>query len=153
MKTKFIFISLFIIQMFLGCSLKSKVIKNISCKGNLNIQYDKNKTNNSYPLADKKLKAFTVYFLNNFKDSIHAYVNNKLYFNKYLNLNGDSDDLKNYFGYSYLKDSNIPILKIESKSRNSCFDIEINKKYKLIYVFLSEDGIWTVRFSNKYYGR
>ena len=154
MKNKIYYICVLIISsIIVNCSSKSRMINNVSCKGLVNLQYDINKNGNGYPLANKNSNAFTVYFLNDFKDSIQGFVNNKLYYNKYLKLDGKSDNMKDYFGYNYSKDITTPILKIESKSRNICFDIEIDKKYKLIYVFLSEDGKWTVRFSNLYYGR
>jgi hypothetical protein len=116
------------------------------------LQYDKIKNSDKgKPIAKNELKAFTVYFLNEFNDSIKGFVNNKLYFDKFLKITGSNDNLNNYFGYNYSKDINIPNLKIVSKTKNTCFDIEIDKRYKLVYVFLSKEGKWTVRFSNIYY--
>jgi hypothetical protein len=124
----------FLVVMFIfGCACKEKTIKNISCSGNVVLQYDKlNPSKNSKLVANKELKAFTVYFLYDFKDSIQGYVNNQLKFEKYLDLNANSDDLNDFFGYNYQKDIDIPTLKIISKTKNTCFDILIDKRYKVV---------------------
>jgi hypothetical protein len=143
---------IFLFIVILGCASKERTIKNISCLGEVTLQYDKIKNSDKgKPIAKNELKAFTVYFLNEFNDSIKGFVNNKLYFDKFLKITGSNDNLNNYFGYNYSKDINIPNLKIVSKTKNTCFDIEIDKRYKLVYVFLSKEGKWTVRFSNIYY--
>lgn len=134
-----------------SCKAQVKTLPSISCKENVTIQYEKNKFNDrKKPHADKMLNAFTVYFINEYKDSIQAFVNDKLYYDKYLKIEGGDDRLNEYFGYNYSKDSKTPILKVISKTNNSCFDILIDKKYKLIYVF-RVNGKWIVRFSNIYY--
>ncbi len=73
------------------------------------------------------------------------------FYEKYLDLNGSSDSMNEYFGYSYSKDTNTPILKVVSKTKNTCFDVAIDRKYKIVYVYLSDDGKWIVLFSNVYY--
>lgn len=153
MKNK-IYIFNFTFLILFGCVSQEKLIKNISCEGNIVLQYDKIKRNDlGKPLANKNLNAFNVYFIGDFNDSIQSYVNNKLYFENFLQTNNNSDKITNGFGYNYSKDSKIPVLKIISKSKKTCFDLEVNKKYKLIYVFISNEGKWTVRFSNIYYFR
>lgn len=138
--------------MIVGCSSQEKVLKNISCPGEITLQYDKIKrSDKGKPIAKKDLQAFTVYFINEFNDSIQGYVNNKIQYDKYLKINGNSDKLNDFFGYNYSKDEKTPVLKLISKTKNTCFDIEINKRYKLIYVFITNEGKWTVRFSNIYY--
>ncbi|WP_289034636.1 hypothetical protein [uncultured Flavobacterium sp.] len=150
MKIKYNFLMALMTSLFLSCKPSEKVISNISCSGTVTLQYDKIKrADRDKPLAEKNLDAFTVYFLNEYKDSIQAYVNNKLYYEK--NLDGNFENLNENFGYNYSKDVNIPVLKIVSKTKNTCFDIGIDKNYKIIYVFLSDDGKWTVRFSNIFY--
>ena len=124
MKKKLYFI-IIITSILFGCASKSKTVKNLSCKGNVIIQYDRSKKTNGYPLADKNSKSFMVYFLYSFKDSIQGYVNNKLSYNKYIELDGSSDNHNDYFGYKYSKDEKIPVLKIVSKTKNTCFDIDI----------------------------
>ena len=39
----------------------------------------------------------------------------------------------------------------ESVEKGTCVEFEINKKYKIIYLFIDENGKWIVRFSNEYY--
>jgi hypothetical protein len=146
------FLAILIVVVLVGCKTQDKVINNISCSGKITVQYDKIKrSDRGKPIAKKDLKVFTVYFINEFNDSIQGYVNNKLHYDKYLKIEDGSDNLKDYFGYNYSKDLNVPILKITSKTRNVCFDLEIDKRYKLIYVFFTNDGKWVVRFSNIYY--
>lgn len=147
---KIIYLS-FIINIILGCKAQEKIMTNISCKGNVVIQYEKGRHDEKdRPHADVNLNAFTVYFINEYDDDIQAFVNDKLYYDKHLKIEGGEDSLKEYFGYNYSKDSKKTILKVLSKTDNSCFDVEVDKKYKLIYVFKSNSR-WTVRFSNIYY--
>jgi hypothetical protein len=152
MKRIFNYLLIGITILFFSCKPSEKVIKNISCSSKVTIQYDKIKNSDKgKPIAKKDLKAFTVYFLDTFKDSIQGYVNNKLQYEKYIDLNGNFNTMNEYFGYNYSKDNNMPILKIVSKTKNSCFDLVIDKNYKIVYVYLSDEGNWIVRFSNIYY--
>jgi hypothetical protein len=151
MKNKLYFLGIVALILF-GCASQEKVIKNINCSGEVVLQYDKiKKSDKGKPIANKDLKAFTVYFINDFNDSIQGYVNDRLCYDKYLKINSNSDNLKDSFGYNYSKDEKTPVLKVISKTKKICFDIEINKKYKLIYVFITNENKWTVRFSNIYY--
>jgi len=145
---------LLLILIIYGCSSQEKVINNITCPGQVTLQYDiVKKSDKGKPIAKKGLNAFTVYFINEFNDSIQGYVNDKLYYDKYLKTSSNSDNLNESFGYNYSKDKKAPILKLISKTKKTCFDIEIDKKYKLVYVFITNEGKWTVRFSNIYYMR
>jgi len=149
MKFKLYFLAILIIY---SCSSQEKVVKNISCPGEVTLQYDKvKKSDRGKPIAKKDLKNFMVYFLYDFNDTIQGYVNNKLKYEKFLKLDGSSDKHNDYFGYNYSKDQKTPVLKIISKNKKTCFDIEIDKKYKLIYVFIDDKSKWTARFSNIYY--
>lgn len=138
-------------MIILSCSSKEKIVKNISCEGNISVQYDRLKPKNSGIVSKQNLQAFTVYFLYEFNDVIKGFVNNELKYEKKLNLSGSSDALEEYFGYNYSKDSETPILKVISETKKTCFDIRIDKRYKVIYVYFSKDGKWTIRFSNAYY--
>jgi hypothetical protein len=145
---------LLVLVMNFGCSTKAKIIDSITCKENISLQYDKiNSREKQYVIKAKKLNAFIVYFLSEFDDDIQGFVNNELKYEKHLKLDGSSDELKEYFGYNYSKDKTLPILKIVSKTKKTCFDIKIDKKYKIVYVYISKEGKWTVRFSNTYYAR
>ncbi|GEM56704.1 hypothetical protein B0A58_14390 [Flavobacterium branchiophilum NBRC 15030 = ATCC 35035] len=152
MKSILNYLIITIIILLSSCKPSEKVLKNISCSGNVILQYDKIKqSDKSKQIANKDLKAFTVYFLDKYKDSIQGYVNNKLCYVKYLNMNGNSDSMNEYFGYNYSKDVKMPVLKIVSKTKNTCFDLDIDINYKIIYVYLSDEGNWIVRFSNVSY--
>lgn len=137
---------------FTRCKTENLIIDSISCSEKIILQYDKiKKGDKRKPIAKKELNTFTVYFVNTFNDSVKGYVNNELLYDKFIKTEDSSDNLKNYFGYNYSNDSKTPVLKIVSKNKNQCFDLEINKKYKLIYIFTTTDGKWIVRFSNIYY--
>jgi len=125
---------------------------NISCGGKVTIQYERNnEENKNKPKANKNIQGSIVYFVNEYDDDIEVYVDDKLYFEKHIKIDAGSDSLDEYFGVGYQHTTKLPILKVKSKTQNTCFDIEMNKEYKLIYVFLSRDGKWIVRFSNVYY--
>lgn len=143
--------SLFILFILISCSPQQKIIKSISCETNITLQYDKPIKSQKISSTDLKREGFTVVFLHSFNDSIKAFVNNKIYYDKYLKTVNNSDSHNEHFGYSYKKDTIIPILKVESVTKKSCFDLKIEKKYKKIYIFLSDEGKWIVRFSNNYY--
>ena len=145
------FIAIFIFSFIISCKTE-KTISNVSCSGKVLVQYDRTKTEDSNKQkADKNINGCTVYFINEYDDQIEAYVNEKLEFEKYVKVNGSSDSLENHFTFGYSGNSEMPILKIQSKTQNTCFDIQIEKKYKVIYIFLSRTGKWTVRFSNIIY--
>ncbi len=145
------FILIFLLFFFISCKTE-KSINNLSCGGKVSVQYDRIKAEDrNKPKADKNVNGCTIYFINEFDDEIEAYVDGKLKFEKYLKISGGSDSLENYFAFGYAENTEMPILKIKSKTQNTCFDIQVEKKYKLIYVFLSRDGKWTVRFSNIIY--
>ncbi|QYS85996.1 hypothetical protein JJC03_13280 [Flavobacterium oreochromis] len=151
MKTISFLISFLTLTTLISCSPTQQTIKSISCNNSITIQYDKPLKSQKISSEDIKKQGFVVIFLQSFNDSIKAFVNNKIYYDKFLKTASNSDNHTNYFGYSYKNDKIVPILKIESISKKSCFDLQINKKYKRIYVFLSDEGNWTVRFSNNYY--
>ncbi len=135
-----------------SCKISEKITENLSCEGNIEIQYDNAKLlGNDNPKADKKLDGFQVIFLSDFDENIKAYVNEKLIFDEYVKIGTESHSIENTFGYSYKSDKKSPILKVESIEKGTCFDIEIDKKYKIIYLFIDEKGKWIVRFSNEYY--
>jgi hypothetical protein len=135
-----------------SCKISKKITENLSCEGNIEIQYDNSKLlGNDNPKADKKLDGFQVIFLSDFDENIKAYVNEKLIFDEYVKIGTESHSIENTFGYSYKSDKKSPILKVESIEKGTCFDIEIDKKYKIIYLFIDEKGKWIVRFSNEYY--
>lgn len=134
-----------------SCNSQEKVMKNISCAGNVTLQYDRIKSGDSgKPKANKDLNSFTVYFISTYNDKITADVNGKIIFEKQVIRDSNADDLNDYFIYDYSKEDKTPILKITSALDSSCFDIRIDKKYKLIYIF-KEGKNWTARYSNIYY--
>lgn len=148
-KTLFIVITL----SFGGCNAQEKVIKSISCNDDITVQYERTtaETKREGLEADEKLESFVVYFLHDFDDRVKGFVNDELLFDEEILTDEVTSNTEKYFGYSYAKDAKNPVLKISIDKKDKCFDIEIDKKYKLIYVFLTEENKWIVRFSNTYY--
>ncbi|BFM45279.1 hypothetical protein CFS9_39200 [Flavobacterium sp. CFS9] len=145
------FFGIIIIIIFVACKPQERTAKSRSCSGEVTIQYDKvQQSDKSKLIANKSLNSFTVYFLSNYRDTIQGYVNDKKKFEKFVDLDDNSDSMKEKFIYDYSQDKEIPALKIISKTTKNCFDILIDKKYKIIYVFKNNDK-WIVRFSNIYY--
>lgn len=145
------FFGIIIIIIFVACKPQERTAKSKSCSGEITIQYDKIKqSDKSKPIVSKSLDCFAVCFLSNYRDTIQGYVNNKKKFEKFIDLDDNSDGMKESFIYNYSQDKETPLLKIISKTTNECFDIFIDKNYKLIYVFKNNDK-WIVRFSNIYY--
>jgi hypothetical protein len=135
----------------ISCRSQDGIVKSISCESNVDVQYEKAdaQAKKEGLVADKNLEAFTVHFLYNFDGEIKAYVNDKLLFNEYIKTNEVTDKTGKYFGHNYAKDNETPVLKVVMDE--TCFDIKIDKDYKLIYVYFSKAEGWTVRVSNIHY--
>jgi hypothetical protein len=145
------FIAFVCVIFFFGCKTEES-INNISCGNKVSVQYDRIKSEDkNKSKARKNFEGCAVYFINQYDDEIEAYVNGKLSFDKHIKIDGSSDKLEYFFAFGCPKKSMMPILKVKSKTQNTCFDIQIKKKYKIIYVFLSREGKWIVRFSNIFY--
>jgi hypothetical protein len=133
----------------LGCKAKEKVVESIACKNSYTIQYD-NKRDNYYPLAPKNMKSTTVYFIDEYDDDIKGFINEEQVFNQHVKMSGNEDGLSYNFICKISDKEALPTIKIESTTQNTCFDFKVDKKYKLVYVYLSRNGKWTIRFSNRY---
>ena len=135
----------------ISCRSQDGIVKSISCESKVDVQYEKAdaQAKKEGLVADKNLEAFTVHFLYDFDGEIEAYVNDNLLFSENIKTNEVTDKTGKYFGYNYAKDTETPVLKIAMDK--TCFDIKIDKDYKLIYVYFSKTEGWTVRFSNIHY--
>lgn len=145
---KYYWIVLFFSVSYFSCSQPRKVVNSISCPNKIKLQYDK--TTSKGVMAKRDQKRVTIFFLNYFYDSINIYINGNVKFKDFVvtdTVSGKSD--KN-FTYDYSNDRKIPIMKVESRN-GSCFEIPINEKYKIVYLFFDDSKKWTIRFSNKYY--
>ena len=141
-----------ILTLIFSCKPKQEIVKNISCNTETIVQFDRQNYNrNTNPKIPKDSKIFTVIFLSEFKDSIQGYVNGKLFYKDFVNQRDSDDSNSHKFGKTYLKTDESPIIKIESLTRNSCFDFKIDKRYSFIYVWVFENGKWQIRYSNSYY--
>lgn len=128
-------------------------VRNGKCDSIVKIQYDKitREDRRSNGIEKSNKKSFVVKFMSEFRDSIRVYVNNKLEFNDYVNSDEVTGDSNKVFGYDYSNSSENVVLKFESRERGICCLVNLNKKYKIIYVFIDKTGNWIVRFSNVHY--
>ncbi|RXG17137.1 hypothetical protein DSM03_10212 [Leeuwenhoekiella aestuarii] len=134
-----------------SCRSQDRIIQSITCGTNVNVQYEKAdaEARKEGLVADENLKSFVVHFLSDFDGKVKGYVNDEVLFNKYIKTNEVTDKTDEYFGYDYSDDEQVPILKISTGEQ--CFDIKIDKDYKLIYVYRTDNQGWIVRFSNIHY--
>ena len=97
------------------------------------------------------MKAVSIEFLNNFNHQVKGYINGELLFDE-LVVTDDVTGLSNkYFGYNYSRDDDLPLINLIIEGIDNCFEIEALRKYKLIYVFLSDKSEVTIRYSNTIY--
>ena len=145
---KYYWIALFSTFSYFSCSQPRKVVNSISCSSKIELQYDK--TTSKGVMAKRDQKKITVFFLNYFYDSIKVYINGNLKFQDFVLTDTVSGKSDKSFSYDYSDYRTMPIMKVESEDGN-CFDIQINEKYKIVYLFFDNFKKWTIRFSNKYY--
>jgi hypothetical protein len=89
--------------------------------------------------------------MSEFNDSIQVFINNKLEFNGYVNTDKVRGDSNQVFGYNYSETSEKVTIKFISLTRSVCCFVDLNKRYKIVYVFIDKLGNWTIRFSNVHY--
>jgi len=134
-----------------SCKPKENIIKSKSCLGEIDFEYEwlkKKKEDRNHVIADRYSKYYAIKFVGEYKDSVSIYLNDNLQNKMYIEKD-DNEDEHNYgFTFSHLKN---PILKIESIAKKSCFNIKLDKKYPIIYVWLDKKGKWSIRFSNFYH--
>lgn len=131
----------------ISCAQQKQLVNSLSCQNKITVQYDNSKAKGVIAKGNKK--SVIVFFMNDFNDKIKGFINGKQRFSGEVLTNEISGKSDKNFVYDYNNDKTLPVLKIEKES-GSCFDIEIKKQYKLIYVFYDSNQGWIVRFSNKY---
>jgi hypothetical protein len=142
-------ISILTIMLMVDCSAQSST----ECDGEVEIQYEKTsrKTKRDGLETDRKMKSVSIEFLNNFNHKIKGYINGELQFEDVVVTDDVTRMSEKYFGYNYSKDVDLPVIKVSIEGLDKCFEIKVLEKYKLIYVFLSENNEITVRYSNTIY--
>lgn len=136
----------------LGCSTRQKVVSGLSCEEDVTIQYDTISTEDRQhgTLADPHQNSSVVYFENTFEDSIKVYVNGEIIFDAFVKTDNSKASADTLLGFRYSDKGKTDILKIVSK-KMGCIEFDVNRDYKLIYLFYTEERKWIVRFSNIYY--
>lgn len=142
-------ISLLTLILMTNCSAQSTN----KCEGKVEIQYEKTsrKTKQDGLETDRNMKSVSIEFLNSFNHKIKGYINGELRFDETVVTDGITGMSDKYFGYNYSKDTDLPLVKLSIEDLDKCFEIEVLEKYKLIYVFLSENNEISVRYSNTIY--
>lgn len=128
------------------------MVESLSCDEDITIQYDKvsSEDQRNGIVADRFQKSVVVYFENTFYDSIKAYLNGEIIFDAFVKTDKSKASTDTLFGFRYSDKGKTDVLKIVSKKKG-CIDFNINRDYKLIYLFFTEEKGWIVRFSNIYY--
>lgn len=148
---KTIYLIFLINLIFFGCKPKEKLVENVSCDGKLKSQYewlDWNKEDRTHVVANRFFKGgFTIYFVSELKDSLKLYVNSEFRAKLDIDRSENEEELNYAFSFGKAEDS-IPTVKVESESKKTCFDVKLNRKYPIVYVWLDKNGEWTIRFSN-----
>lgn len=141
-------LSILFIILLTDCSAQSTV----KCEGKYEIQYEKttSKTKKDGYESDTKLEAVAVEFLNHFNHKIKGYVNGDLVFDNTVVTDDVTGISGQSFGYNYSNDGDLPTIKLDVEGVG-CFEVEVSKKYKLIYVFLTSENKIIVRYSNTIY--
>jgi hypothetical protein len=136
----------------LGCGSHRQVLSSISCGEKVTFQYDKlsKADRRDGVLADANQNSALVYFENTFDDSIKAYLNGEIIFDAFVKTDNSKASADTLFGFRNSNKGKTGVLKIVSKNKG-CIEFNVNRDYKLIYLFFTEEQGWIVRFSNTYY--
>lgn len=137
---------LIVLMFFTGCKSKSIEIKS-DCGNILEVQYDKN---GKHTLSEKeKSKNYlTIYFLDEFNDRIKININQKEVFNKEIVTDATKfDTYSAVFTYKLSSEQNNYVIKGYSERDKTCFELPINTKYRIVYLYYYNKK-WIVRFSN-----
>jgi hypothetical protein len=145
--------NLVIVQVMLFIGIGLCHAQKLPCESQVRIQLDKitRADKRSNVIEKSKAESFIVKFMSEFNDSIQGYVNNRLEFADFVSTNKITGETNKVFGYDYSGASAKLTLKFISTTKNSCCCVALNKKYKIVYVFLDAAGKWIVRFSNVHY--
>lgn len=148
---KILILNILLVLCFNSCKPKEKFERNYACSGNVSIEYEwlnKNEQDKNHIGQYKNpLNGYATYFISEFKDSLKIYVNNEFRLETFVNRRDTLDPFRYGFVFTDKKKSK-PILRIESNEKKTCFDVELEKKYPIIYVKLNENGRWFLKFSN-----
>lgn len=139
---------LIILCVLCGCKSFTRTDLQSDCGNIFEVQYIKN---GKY-LVSKKERAknyLNIYFLSNFNDQIKININQKDVFNKEVVT--DSTKFDNYpaaFTYKLSSSENKYIMKGYSERNKTCFEVPIDTKYRIIYLYYYQNK-WIIRFSNE----
>lgn len=151
-QSNFSILSLLFLSFLLISCKSQKVIEDNSCKGKTEIHTEwlekENETAN-HVVVKNPPDYFAINFVGDFNnDSFSIFVNNKLHSN--LNIEEPEEDKAKYVVViSRRIYPEIPLLRIESVKLKKCFDIKLDAKHPLVYIWLDNDK-WIVKYTNFY---
>jgi len=136
----------------IGCKSPKKIIDNNTCQGKTEIHsawLNPENEDANHKLVKSTSNYFAIHFVGSFnKDSLHIFVNNKFY--SKINIEEPEEEKSKYaFVLSRRMYPEVPLLKIESIKLKRCFDLQLDEKYPLVYIWLEQDK-WIVKYSNFY---
>ena len=128
-------------------SKNSHIVGN--CSKNVFIQYRKTSksSKNQTMIADKSKKTITVFLESYFRGNVQGFIEDELFFSDNVVTEESLGTTGKYFIYDYSKNSSLPKIKILTE--DDCLEINIEKKYKIVYIY-NYEGKWDVIYSNIY---
>lgn len=137
----------FLFLFLLNCESVSKSMLFSDCGNTFQVQYDKA---GKYLLPKNEINKdyFLFYFENDFNEKIKITINQKEIYNKEVKTNEKkSDEYSDKFIYNIDPKEKKIILRGYSEKNNTCFELPLNKKYRIIYLYYYQNQ-WIIRFSN-----
>lgn len=119
------------------------------CSKNTSIKYRKipKSPKEQKLVADKSKQTITVFLESYFSGNVLGYIGNELIFSDNVITEESLGTTEKYFIYDYSKANSLAKIKILTE--NDCLEINIEKKYKLVYIYFYK-GKWDVVYSNIY---
>lgn len=130
-----------------SCKSISKTELKSDCGNTFEIQYAKD---GKYLLSQKERdKNYIIfYFENNFNDKVKISINQKDIYNNQVVTNAEKpDDYADMFIYKMNPGEMNFFLKGFSETSKTCFEIPLDTKYRIIYLFYYQNH-WIIRFTN-----
>ncbi|NOJ75343.1 hypothetical protein [Empedobacter stercoris] len=116
------------------------------CSKNVFVKYRKSSKNHMM-VADKSKQTITVFLESYLSGNVQGYIGDELIFSDNVVTEESLGTTGKYFTYDYSKNSSLAKIKILTE--DDCLEINIEKKYKLVYIY-NYEGKWDVIYSNIY---
>lgn len=105
--------------------------------------------------GDKQVKdvykrSIFIMFEDGFEDTLNIYCNDSLIGSKFFLTDPSIGTTMSGIEYNYEKERRSPLLKIESVTNNYCLELQVDERYRILYLNHNNDG-WLGVYSNFYH--